>query len=93
MLGGTTVQVPTISYSGQGQTIEAAGEKVSTALRVTSAKKSSGGNFKFNQASNGGGSKGRAARSPKKGGGGGGKGKSPKKGGKGSKEKTKDPKQ
>ena len=61
-------------------------ENKAFALKVTSANKSSGGGFKFKQASNGGGSKGAARRS----GGGGGGGKKGGGGGKG--KKAKDPK-
>ena len=74
---GSTVKVPTITYDGVPDTKEASGEKTATVLRVTSARKSSGGNFKFGQSSHGGGSK-----TPKSsGGGGGGGGKKPKGGG------------
>ena len=60
----------------QTETATATKENKAFALQVTSAKKSSGGNFKFKQSSNGGGSKGAARRSSGSGGksGGGGKG-------------------
>jgi len=69
-------------YTPTTETVTDAKENSAFSLKVTSAHKSSGGGFKFKNASNGGGSKGakRRAGSGKKGGrgkkGGGGKGKS-----------------
>lgn len=58
VLKGGSVQVPTISYSGEEHPQHAKGKKQVTAFRVKSAKKSSGGGFKFKQSSYGGGNKG-----------------------------------
>jgi len=70
---------PGVTYVPDVQTVTDTKEITAHSLKVTSAKKSSGGGFKFQQASNGAGSKGRAARAPKSSGGGkggGGKGSS-----------------
>ena len=79
-LGSTTVKVPSISYSGNAETVNKEGQDTVTALRVTSARKSSGGQIKHRNvpAKSGGGSG--------KGKGGGGKGKGNK--GKGNKGKS-----
>jgi len=58
----TTIQVPKITYSGDVSSETAEGEDVATALRVTSAQKSSGGGFKFNNSTHGGGSGGGGRR-------------------------------
>lgn len=50
-----TVPVPTINYEGVKDKVTTTATKKATALRITSANKSSGGNFKFNNASHGGG--------------------------------------
>lgn len=68
----TTVQVPTIRYRGVADDVTASGFKTVSALRVTSARKKSGGGFKFKQSSHGGGSRGRSGGGKGKGGGGGG---------------------
>ena len=71
-------------YTPTTETVTDSKENSAFSLKVISANKSSGGGFKFKQASNGGGSKGNARRSSGGGkgrGGGGGKGRSPKKGG------------
>ena len=70
------VKVPTIDYKPVTTSETAKGEETVTALKVTSAHKSSGGGLKFNNASHGGGS--RAPKSSGGGGKGGGGGKSPK---------------
>jgi hypothetical protein len=74
----TTGYVPTISYQPMTKSYEETVVEAGTALEVTSANKSSGGNFKFSNASHGSGSAGRAARTPSGGGGGGGGGSAPK---------------
>lgn len=70
----TTVQVPTINYEPVKATETEEGEKMTTMLRVKSARKSSGGNFKFSNSKHGGGTQGSNGPSGggKKGGGGGG---------------------
>ena len=76
----TNAQMPYFLYSTKytphTETVTDTKENTAFSLKVTSAKKSSGGGFKFRQAANGGGSKGQARRagSPSKGGGGGGGG-------------------
>lgn len=80
----TSVDVPTISYRPDVQSQDGNSTKTATALRVKSAKKSSGGGVKFNNSSYGAGSRGQAARTPSGGKGSGGGG-----GGGGSKPKTK----
>ena len=67
----TSVAVPTISYHGEPDEASATGQDTVTALRVKSARKSSGGGFKMKNGGGGG----------KKSGGGGGKGGKGKKGG------------
>ena len=55
-VSNTTVQVPSISYSGSSETEAAEGEKTATALRVTKAQKGSGGGgVKVNHSGGGGG--------------------------------------
>ena len=81
--GGTTVnntkvQVPTISYEPIKATATEEGEKMVTMLRVKSARKSSGGKFKYSNSKHGGGTQG--ANGPSGGSG--------KKSGGGSKKKT-----
>ena len=53
-----TTQVPTIVYNAVTSEETTTGQKMSTALRVKSAKKSSGGGFKHKMSSGGGGGKG-----------------------------------
>ena len=72
----TTVQVPRIVYNPESKFEVAEGEETVTALRVTSARKSSGGGFKFNNSTHGGGNGGagkKGGSGGKKGGGGGSK--------------------
>jgi hypothetical protein len=68
-----TIDAPGVKYVPDTETVTDTKENSAFALKVISAHKSSGGNFKFSQAPNGGGSKGQARRSqPSKGGKGGG---------------------
>ena len=67
-----SVKVPQISYKAEGQTITDTVAGGGVALKVTSATKSSGGNFKFKNSSHGGGVNGPSG--PKNSGGGGGGG-------------------
>ena len=73
---------PGVNYVPDTETVTDTKENSAFSLKVTSAHKSSGGNFKFSQAKNGGGSKGASRRSGggsgrkgRGGGGGSGKGK------------------
>ena len=62
VLGYTMVPVPHIEYKGVPKEEVAEGEKMTTALRVRSARKSSGGEIKYNSSSHGGGSSGQQYR-------------------------------
>ena len=68
----TNFEIPDITYTEQKTPVKTKKKNKAFALKVTSAKKSSGGGYKFKQSSNGGGSKGSGSGS-KGGGGGGGK--------------------
>ena len=76
-----SITAPGVNYVPDTETVTDTKENSAFSLKVTSAHKSSGGNFKFSQAKNGGGSKGASRRSGgsggkgRGGGGGGGKGK------------------
>ena len=76
-----SIIAPGVKYVPDTETVTDTKENSAFSLKVTSAHKSSGGNFKFSQAKNGGGSKGASRRSGgsggkgRGGGGGGGKGK------------------
>ena len=74
-----SITAPGVNYVPDTETVTDTKENSAFSLKVTSAHKSSGGNFKFSQAKNGGGSKGASRRS----GGSGGKGRGGGKGGKG----------
>ena len=89
-LSTVSVQVPRITYNAVPEQIVDENAGGGFSLKVTSANKSSGGNFKFKNSSHGGGSAGRAARKPS---GGGRKGGGGKKGGGKGKEKEKKDKQ
>ena len=65
-----SITAPGVNYVPDTETVTDTKENSAFSLKVTSAHKSSGGNFKFSQAKNGGGSKGASRRS----GGNGGKG-------------------
>lgn len=67
-----SIEVPKISYRTQPVEDVANSTEEVTALRVTSARKSSGGGFKFTNSSHGGGRSGARAPSKSRGGGGGG---------------------
>jgi len=72
-----SITAPGVNYVPDTETVTDTKENSAFSLKVTSANKSSGGNFKFSQAKNGGGSKGASRRSggsSGKGRGGGGKG-------------------
>lgn len=84
-----SITAPGVNYVPDTETVTDTKENSAFSLKVTSAHKSSGGNFKFSQAKNGGGSKGASRR-----GGGGGKGRGGKGrggGGGGGKGKTQEP--
>ena len=82
-----SITAPGVNYVPDTETVTDTKENSAFGLKVTSAHKSSGGNFKFSQAKNGGGSKGASRRSG--GGGGGGKGRGG--GGGGGKGKAQEP--
>ena len=84
-----SITAPGVNYVPDTETVTDTKENSAFGLRVTSAHKSSGGNFKFSQAKNGGGSKGASRRSG--GGGGGGKGRGRGGGGGGGKGKAQEP--
>ena len=81
-----SITAPGVNYVPDTETVTDTKENSAFSLKVTSAHKSSGGNFKFSQAKNGGGSKGSSRRS-----GGGGKGRGGGGGGKGGKGKAQEP--
>lgn len=61
----TEVPIPHVNYHGQRSEETAVGQQTFTALKIKTAKKSSGGGFKFRNASHGAGSAGTTARAPK----------------------------